>query len=256
MGIELVKAVAAKGGKLPGNEYKVLTYMAAVALDTPNDKGQPARLYYAGWKPLALALGQESVPDGNSPEDEKRRRAQYELVRRAIRDLRNRGLIKDLQGQARIGVRRQTFQLTLERIEEKARINLRELKGGPAPDIHSPADPAGQGALQNSGDDPLQNSGDHPLQIVGDSPAVSAGPRTEEEEGQDLSQDHRATDSASSKEGGASSSAAKGRVEYLWARAVAAGRPGGQSRRFDWDAAIDRAAERDREELAHHRRTS
>src|SRR3954447_8522230 len=92
MGIELVKAVATRCGSLRGTEYKVLVLMASVALDRPNGKGQPPRLYFAGWEPLALALGQDVPPD--LAEHQIRRKHQYELVRRALRGLETAGLIR------------------------------------------------------------------------------------------------------------------------------------------------------------------
>lgn len=59
MGIDLVKLLLVQHAseRLSGREFKVLCYMAATALDQPNSKGQPARLYFAGEEPLAQVLG-------------------------------------------------------------------------------------------------------------------------------------------------------------------------------------------------------
>lgn len=144
MGIELVKQVAATCGHLKGNEYKCLTYMAATALDRPNDKGQPAHLYFGGWEALAIALGY-SDPDGR-----------YETVRRALRGLVADGKLERLEDHARAGVR-QTFRLTL--------------------DLSSPAETAGLQPLQSVGARTPQNSGAEPPRNSVSSPAETAGPR-------------------------------------------------------------------------------
>lgn len=108
MGIELAKIVAARLGSLSGPAYKVLIYMSLVALDQPNAKGQPARLYFAGRGPLALALGYETeVVDG----EERLSPAAVTAVKRALRELRQRGLISDAQ-RARTGTR-QAYRLNL-----------------------------------------------------------------------------------------------------------------------------------------------
>src|SRR4051794_25622814 len=85
--------------------------MASVALDRPNGKGQPAKLYYAGWEPLAIALGQDVPPD--TKENKVRRKHQYELVRRALSGLEAAGLIERQHRQPSSGVR-QCFRLTLD----------------------------------------------------------------------------------------------------------------------------------------------
>jgi hypothetical protein len=108
VGIDLVKYVVARCGrlKLSGNAYKVLVAMAATALDQPNSKGQPARLYYAGWEPLALALGFD-------PQENPRKAK--EAVRRAIKELREAGLVCVVGGHARTG-NRQSYRLDLDAV--------------------------------------------------------------------------------------------------------------------------------------------
>lgn len=46
--------------------YLVFLVMCQTAYDTPQ-RNHPARLYYAGWEPLALALGYDLDADGKLP---------------------------------------------------------------------------------------------------------------------------------------------------------------------------------------------
>lgn len=100
MGIDLVKSVAIRYGNLTGNEHKVLVYMAAVALDRPNSKGDPARLYFAGWDPLATALGLTSA----NP------KARQNQVGRVVASLIRKGLLTRLVEAPGFG-RRQCYKL-------------------------------------------------------------------------------------------------------------------------------------------------
>lgn len=169
MGIELVKAVTAKCGHLKGNEYKVLVYMAACALDRPNDRGQQAALYFAGWEPLAIALGHFDTT------------GRYELVRRALQGLVDAGQVERLQDHPRHGVR-QTFRVT----------------------PRSPHETWGLEPPQNVGAPPLQNVGAKPPQNVVRSPHETWGPRTEEDSPADLDQDVRTRHPAQPSEGASS----------------------------------------------------
>lgn len=105
MGIDLVKFIVARCGplKLSGNAYKVLVAMAATSLDQPNDKGQPERLYFAGWGPLALALGFDL--------DEQPAKAK-EAVRKALKELREKGVVETTVDHARTG-HAQCYRLNL-----------------------------------------------------------------------------------------------------------------------------------------------
>lgn len=95
MGIELTKALFARHAHtLTAGELVVAGYMCVTALDKENAKGQPARLYFAGWEPLALALGYDGLTN-----------ASKEKVRRAVKGLREKGLIKPLVGHAQTGER-------------------------------------------------------------------------------------------------------------------------------------------------------
>lgn len=154
MGIELVKTVAARHGSLSGNAYKLLVYMASVALDRPNDKGQPPNLYYAGWEPLALALGYELAAAGVSADGDRRRRQAEEAVRRGVQVLVERGLIEREVEHARTR-QRQRLRLTLSPCETQ-------------------------------GLSPCETQGQEPLQIAGESPCETQGPRRTKDVGEDL----------------------------------------------------------------------
>lgn len=95
MGIDLTKQLYSfHAADLTAGELVVLGYMCLVALDKENVKGQPARLYFGGWEPLALVLGYDSLTS-----------AAKEKVRRSIKGVREKGLIKPLVGHAQTGER-------------------------------------------------------------------------------------------------------------------------------------------------------
>lgn len=166
VGVGLAKVVAARHGGLDGNSYKVLIYMALVALDQPNGKGQPAGLYFGGWEPLALALGWElPADDDKSPEANRRRRKLRNYVVTALGKLRERGLIEP-QERARTGVR-QRYRLNLD---------------------STPASGAQSTPASGAHLDPSE---------WGDSTPASGAPRTHEEQGEDLPQDSTTHPSAS-----------------------------------------------------------
>lgn len=101
MGIELVKHLYARhAAGLTAGELTVLGYMCITALDKPNGKGQPAGLYFAGWEPLALALGYDGLSAAGK-----------EKVRRSIKGVREKGLIKPLVAHAKTG-ERQVYRIT------------------------------------------------------------------------------------------------------------------------------------------------
>lgn len=154
MGIELVKLLAARhAAGLSHRALVVLLYMALHALDTPNAKGQPPRLYFAGWEPLADALGYDSLT-----------RAAEEKVRRAIKELRNKGLIEPTAGHAQTGTRQSyRLHLTLKVATE------------------SPTD--------SEGYSPTDSEGQEPHRIGVDSPTDSEGPRTHTGQIEDSFQD-------------------------------------------------------------------
>lgn len=99
MGYELMQLAMVHGAHLPARPYKVLLRMCWQALD--RDSGdRPARLYFAGWEPLALAMGYDPSPAG--------RESAKTNVRRAVRDLTRDGFIEAVGGHAGFGVR-QTY---------------------------------------------------------------------------------------------------------------------------------------------------
>lgn len=73
MGYQIANAVSVQWAHLPERQFKVLMRMALMALDRPNDKGKPARIYHGGWEVLALALNRD-VPDEDDPDPVARRR--------------------------------------------------------------------------------------------------------------------------------------------------------------------------------------
>lgn len=95
MGIDLTKQLFARhAAELTAAELTVLGYMCLVALDKENVKGQPAGLYFGGWEPLALALGYDELND-----------AAKTKVKRAVKGIRDKGLIKPLVAHAKTGER-------------------------------------------------------------------------------------------------------------------------------------------------------
>lgn len=101
MGIDLTKHLFARHARdLTASELTVLGYMCLVALDRPNGKGQPPGLYFGGWEPLAIALG---YPELNEAAKTK--------VKRAVRGIRDKGLVKTMVAHAKTG-ERQVYRIT------------------------------------------------------------------------------------------------------------------------------------------------
>ena len=95
MGIDLTKQLFARhAADLTAGELTVLGYMCLVALDKQNDKGQPAGLYFGGWEPLALALGYDGLTE-----------AAKTKVKRAVKGIRDKGLVKPMVAHAQTGER-------------------------------------------------------------------------------------------------------------------------------------------------------
>src|SRR5690349_19966600 len=96
MGVDLTKTLFVRHAhRLSASELIVLGYMCLVALDKENGKGQPAGLYFGGWEPLALALGYDSIDT----------KAAKERVRKAVKGVREKGLIKPMVAHAQTGER-------------------------------------------------------------------------------------------------------------------------------------------------------
>jgi hypothetical protein len=111
MGIQLANVVSVSWAHLPERQFKILMRMALTALDSPNGKGQPARVYFGGWEALSLALARD-VPDEDDPRDEakRRRRRLCREVSEVTSALVTAGAIKP-QETARRG-HQQTWKLT------------------------------------------------------------------------------------------------------------------------------------------------
>lgn len=114
MGAELVGLVSAKwSGVRSLSQYKILVRMALTALDQDGGPTKPAATYYAGWQPLALALGRElPEEDDYSEAATRRRKAIRDEVIRNTSALEKAGAIKATAGRAGQG-NRQTWKLTL-----------------------------------------------------------------------------------------------------------------------------------------------
>lgn len=107
MGIDLVKClVTLHAHDLNAAELLVMTCMCSTALDRPNDKGNPERLYTAGWKPLASAMGCRDLKD-----DDEIPPAIQTRIKRALKGLRDKGHISSLNV-ARWGTR-QTYRIEI-----------------------------------------------------------------------------------------------------------------------------------------------
>lgn len=111
MGLMLVQCASAQFAQLPGNQFKVLIRMCLTALDKPNGKGQPARLYYAGWEPLSEALGRDVPP--NEPEHLRRRRRLSNEVTDLCKRLCEAQAIERLTDHPQ-ATRRQEYRLLLD----------------------------------------------------------------------------------------------------------------------------------------------
>jgi hypothetical protein len=112
MGIRLANNVSIRWASLPERQFKVLNRMALMALDTPNSKGQPAHVYFAGWEPLALALNREIPEDDGTPENSRIRKNQCAEVARITGQLVDAGALKQPVDKSRRG-HRQSWLLTL-----------------------------------------------------------------------------------------------------------------------------------------------
>lgn len=169
MGYELMQAAMVHGAHLPGNAFKVLMRMSHQALDKPNSKGQPPRLYFAGWAPLMLALGRD-------PDDPSARASNEETVRKALADLKSAGLIEDADpsSRARTGTRG-AYRLTDRLAPTKSRGSR------------------GDSPKETLGHYPKETLGHQPQGNLGDSPNETLGPRKEEEPQQDSGQDPNST---------------------------------------------------------------
>lgn len=121
MGIDLVQLLLLHhAAGLSGRAFKVLCKMAATALDTPNGKGQTARLYFAGEGPLAHVLygrGPDLWKADETTGERVRVYTSNELreVRRVLKELRDAGLIESMTDKATRG-HAQSFRLALGQI--------------------------------------------------------------------------------------------------------------------------------------------
>lgn len=159
VGIDLVQLLLLHhSAGLSGRAFKVLTKMAATALDTPNGRGQPPRLYFAGEGPLAHVLyGRGLDLEAYSPNDLRE-------VRRVLKELRDAGLIEPMVDKARRG-QAQAYRLNL----------------------------GGEIAHPNEGQSPHPNEGQSAPNRVGNLPT----PRTHRGRSEDSSQDSTTHPSAS-----------------------------------------------------------
>lgn len=111
MGRDLLALAHSHPARLTPPQRIVLERMALTALD----RGSPTRppsLYFAGYGPLAIALGRDwPADDDGSPSAQIARDAASQAVRRALRRLRALGLI-ELNNVARHGAR-QEYRLLL-----------------------------------------------------------------------------------------------------------------------------------------------
>lgn len=113
MGYRLANLVSANWANLPGTQFKVLMRMALMSLDTPNKRGQPACVYYAGWESLSMALGRD-VPeeDLSDPEVTRRRRQLCDEASKIVGQLVTAGAVKKPTDKARRG-HQQSYVLTI-----------------------------------------------------------------------------------------------------------------------------------------------
>lgn len=171
MGAELAKLVMHSHAGLSGNAFKVLTRMAWTALDRPSGDGRPARLYFGGWEPLAIALGND-VPDASDPAARGRRKKLQDYVGRALQEIERAGAIKRLEDHPKAG-RRQTFELTLDLAS--------------APPIEGGSSTPETGGLSTP-----ERGGLQPPEKRGESTPILGGPRKEQDPTEDSPQDHQA----------------------------------------------------------------
>ncbi len=184
MGAELARLVTVSYRGLNGRAFKMLNAMAWTALDRPNAEGMPARLYFAGWEPLAVAIGLEVTGL-----DARGRSRVYESVRRTLSELEKVDAVQRLIDHPRTGTR-QTFRLTLSA-------------------AGAPAKGRGTSPSETQGLCPSETQGLQPLRKAGVSPCETQGPRKELGGTEDLLQDST-TSSPLSPHGDAREDAADG----------------------------------------------
>ncbi|NPC96613.1 hypothetical protein [Nocardioides sp. zg-DK7169] len=171
MGIELMKIVVHRHGRLPGNAYKVLMAMAQTALDRPVD-GKPARLYFGGWEPLARALGHEvPLEDKSDPGVTARRDQLQEYVRRAVSQLAREGVFERLVEHPRHGDR-QVYKLTVSALGS------------------APLEQGGSSPTEVVGLSPTETGVQQPPTNRGSSPPETGGPRKDLGATEDLLPEH------------------------------------------------------------------
>jgi hypothetical protein len=101
-----VALVYANWGRLPDQDHRLLVHMALVSLD--RDKpDQPARMYFAGWRSMALALGRDLSDAPEGPEGVKVAKAAEKAVGRCVARLVKAGAIKPVRGNVGFGVRQE-----------------------------------------------------------------------------------------------------------------------------------------------------
>lgn len=112
MGYRLANVVSVTWAHLPGTQFKVLNRMALMALDSPNKKGQPASVYFAGWEPLSMALGRDVPDESDDPETIRRRKHLCDEVTKITSQLIAAGAVKKPTDKARRG-HQQSWVLTV-----------------------------------------------------------------------------------------------------------------------------------------------
>jgi hypothetical protein len=111
-GAKLVGLAFANRCGLSDRAALVLIRMCHVALDDANGD-RPARTYFAGWEPLAMALGYD-VPDGDDEDGRRNRRWMRRETARVVASLAKVGAVERV-GMAHRG-RRQEYRLHPERV--------------------------------------------------------------------------------------------------------------------------------------------
>lgn len=118
MGYSVAREAACVGPGIGLAARVVLLAMSNIALDAPSN-GRPPRVYWGGWKPLAIALGGALPPDTDrSAEATRLRRNLRARVEKAVRELRTAGLIVDVGAPAHAGWN-QTYLITLHAPPQK-----------------------------------------------------------------------------------------------------------------------------------------
>lgn len=158
MGLDLMSFALVKYAHLPARPYKALMIMCRTALDPGKGKGRPERLYWAGWEPLAVAMGFE-VPSADDPRAASRRRKLSDYATEALKQLEKEGAIRRLVDHPGTG-RRQSVHLLL---------------GDPI----SPPETGGQQPPGIEGADTPESGGQQPPGKRGIRPPELGGPRTD-----------------------------------------------------------------------------